>query len=85
MAGLMLQKDKKKLRHGLDRTRCRDTQISEHSFKESGRADLEEASNQQCPVSEDTKSGLERCIEQRSCKVTLISNVWSVETSRYPA
>jgi hypothetical protein len=31
------------LSHGLDRTKCRDTQISEHSCKESGRADLREA------------------------------------------
>jgi hypothetical protein len=43
MAGLMLQKEKKKLRHGLDRTKCRDTQISQHSCRESGRADLKEA------------------------------------------
>jgi hypothetical protein len=43
MAGLMLQKEKKKLRHGLDRMKCRDTQISQHSRKESGRVDLREA------------------------------------------
>jgi hypothetical protein len=43
MAGLMLQKEKKKLSHGLDRTKCRGTQISQHGCKESGRADLKEA------------------------------------------
>jgi hypothetical protein len=43
MAGLMLQKEKKKLSHGLDRSKCRDIQISQHGCKESGRADLEEA------------------------------------------
>jgi hypothetical protein len=43
MDGLMLQKEKKKLRHGLDRMKCKDTQISQHSCKESGRADLREA------------------------------------------
>jgi hypothetical protein len=42
MAGLMLKKEKK-LSHGLDRTKCRDTQISKHGCKESGRANLEEA------------------------------------------
>jgi hypothetical protein len=42
MAGLMLKK-RRKLSHGLDRTKCRDTQISKHGCKESGRADLEEA------------------------------------------
>jgi hypothetical protein len=41
MAGLMLQK-RRKLSHGLDRTKCRDTQISQHGYKESGRADLRE-------------------------------------------
>jgi hypothetical protein len=44
MAGLMLKKEKKrKLNHGLDQMKCRDTQISEHSCKESGRSNLEEA------------------------------------------
>jgi hypothetical protein len=43
MAGLMLKNENKKLSHGLDRTKRRDTQISEHSCKESGRADLKEA------------------------------------------
>jgi hypothetical protein len=42
MAGLMLKK-RRKLGHGLDRTKCRDTQISEHRCKESGRTDLKEA------------------------------------------
>jgi hypothetical protein len=42
MAGLMLKK-RRELSHGLDRTKCRDTQISKHGCKESGRADLEEA------------------------------------------
>jgi hypothetical protein len=42
MAGLMLKK-RRKLNHGLDRTKCRDTQISKHGYKESGRADLREA------------------------------------------
>jgi hypothetical protein len=42
MAGLMLQKREEKLSHGLD-TKCRDTQISKHGCKESGRANLEEA------------------------------------------
>jgi hypothetical protein len=42
MAGLMLKK-RRKLSHGLDRTKCRYTQISKHGCKESGRADLEEA------------------------------------------
>jgi hypothetical protein len=41
MAGLMLKK-RRKLSHGLDGTECRDTQISQHSCKESGRADLRE-------------------------------------------
>jgi hypothetical protein len=41
MAGLMLKREEK-LRHGLDRTKCRDTQISKHDCKESGRADLKE-------------------------------------------
>jgi hypothetical protein len=41
MDGLMLKK-RRKLSHGLD-TKCRDTQISKHGCKESGRADLEEA------------------------------------------
>jgi hypothetical protein len=31
------------LSHGRDQTKCRDTQISKHGCKESGRADLEEA------------------------------------------
>jgi hypothetical protein len=39
---LMLKK-RRKLSHGLDRIKCRDTRNSEHSYKESGRADLEEA------------------------------------------
>jgi hypothetical protein len=42
MAGLMLKK-RRKLSHGLDQTKCRDNQISEHSCKESGRANLKEA------------------------------------------
>jgi hypothetical protein len=41
MVGMMLKR--RKLRHGLDRTKCGDTQISKHGCKESGRADLEEA------------------------------------------
>jgi hypothetical protein len=36
-------KREEKLKHGLDRTKCRDTQISKHGYKESGRADLDEA------------------------------------------
>jgi coenzyme F420-reducing hydrogenase beta subunit len=40
MAGLMLKR--RKLRHGLDRTKCRGTKISEHSCNECGRADLRE-------------------------------------------
>jgi hypothetical protein len=42
MAGLMLKKEKE-LSHGLDRMKCRDTQISWHSCKESGSADLRKA------------------------------------------
>jgi hypothetical protein len=42
MTGLMLKK-RRKLRHGLDRTKCRDTQISKYGCKESGKADLKEA------------------------------------------
>jgi hypothetical protein len=42
MVGLMLKKEEK-LSHGLDLTKCRDTQISKHGCKESGRADLREA------------------------------------------
>jgi hypothetical protein len=42
MAGLMLKK-RRKLSQGLDRTKCRGTQISQHGCKESGGADLEEA------------------------------------------
>jgi hypothetical protein len=42
MAGLMLKKIRK-LSHGLDRTKCKDTQISKHGCKESGRANLKEA------------------------------------------
>jgi hypothetical protein len=38
----MLQK-RIKLSHGLDRTKCRDTQISKDGREESGRADLKEA------------------------------------------
>jgi hypothetical protein len=34
---------RRKLSHGLDRTKCRDTQISKHNCKESGRADIKEA------------------------------------------
>jgi hypothetical protein len=37
------KKTEEKLSHGLDRTKCRDTQISQHGCKESGRVDLEEA------------------------------------------
>jgi hypothetical protein len=43
MAGLMLKKGRK-LSHGLDLTKCRDTQISQHGCMESSRAGLEEAS-----------------------------------------
>jgi hypothetical protein len=42
MAGLMLKKRRKRS-HGFDQTKCKDTQISEHSFEESGKADLKEA------------------------------------------
>jgi hypothetical protein len=42
MAGLMLKREEK-LSHGLDHPTCRDTQISQQGYKESGRADLEEA------------------------------------------
>jgi hypothetical protein len=42
MAGLMLKK-RRKLSHGLGRTKCRDTQISKHGCKKSSRADLKEA------------------------------------------
>jgi hypothetical protein len=42
MAGLMLKK-RRRLSHGLDQMMYRDTQILEHSCKESGRADLKEA------------------------------------------
>jgi hypothetical protein len=38
----MVQK-RRKLSYGLDRTKCRDIQISEHSCKDSARADLKEA------------------------------------------
>jgi hypothetical protein len=43
MAGLVLQKREEKLSHGLDHPTSRDTQISEHGCKGSGRADLKEA------------------------------------------
>jgi hypothetical protein len=43
MAGLMLKKEKKKLSHALDRTKCRGTWISKHGCKESGGAGLKEA------------------------------------------
>jgi hypothetical protein len=39
----MLKKERRKLSHVLDRTKCRDTQISEHSYKESSGVDLKEA------------------------------------------
>jgi hypothetical protein len=42
MAGLMLKK-RRKMSHGLDRTKCRGTQISQHGYKESGGAGLREA------------------------------------------
>jgi hypothetical protein len=42
MAGLMLKK-RRKLSHGVDRTKHRGTEFSKHSCKESSRADLREA------------------------------------------
>jgi hypothetical protein len=36
-------KKRRKLSHGLDRTKCRGTQIYQHDYKESGGADLREA------------------------------------------
>jgi hypothetical protein len=36
-------KREENLSYGLNRTKCRDTQISKHGCKESGRADLKEA------------------------------------------
>jgi hypothetical protein len=35
------------------------------------RADLKEASNQQCPVSEDTQQGLERCVDYVVAEVAM--------------
>jgi hypothetical protein len=76
---------------------CRDTQISQHGCKESGKADLEEAlvgvptskrpqiNYAQYPRIPGKVLTMKRLSMMKLGTMMLILNVWSVETLRYLA